>query len=83
MNLNNLGIIGIVEINKLIITNFELKELITVNKYFNEIIHSQFPRLRKTLIVLDEFSKILDVGSKNHWNYYSNIKYKQINRKLH
>jgi hypothetical protein len=85
--MNNSGLIGIVEIDKLIITNCELdelKELIVVSKYFSSIVFEQFPKLHKTFILLDEY-KIIDsiIPTKNWICYYYNTKIKQINRKIY
>ena len=82
---NKLGMFGIVDIAKLIITNLELdelKELVVVSKYFNTIVNQQFPKLRKTLVILDEHFKAFNIITEN-WDNYSNIRAKQFNRKLY
>ncbi len=77
-------VILIIEISEL----DELKELVVVSKYFNSIVYEQFPKLRKTFMILDECYKTINVVSKKvskkYGNCpYSNIKTKQIIRKLH
>lgn len=86
--MNNSGLIGIVDIDKLIIINCELdglKELLTVNKYFNTIVYEQFPKLHKTFMILQEYHKIIDsiIPTENRICYYYNTKIKQHNRKVY
>lgn len=84
-NYNKLGIIDIIEIDKLIIENSELddlKQLVVVSKYFNSIVYKQFPNLNKLFKVLGEYSNIVNIISNNDVNHYYNVKFKQIDRKL-
>ena len=80
---------GLPDVDKIIIETLELdelKQLVCANKYFNLLINSTYPKLRKTLIVLDEFHKTFADIKNNFMNCYSyhlEISQKQINRKLH
>lgn len=83
-NYNKLGIIDIIDIAKLIISKSELdelKELVVVSKYFNSIVYEVFPKLHKTFMILQEYTAI--ISTKNFLCYYSNIKVKQISRKIY
>lgn len=81
---NKLGFIHITDIAKLIIKKSEfdeLKELVVVSKYFNKIIYEVFPKLHKTLRILKEYTEI--ISTKNFRCFHSNIKVKQISRKIY
>jgi hypothetical protein len=76
---------GLVDIDKIIIGYLELdelRELVCVNKYFNSLVNEQFPRLRKTLIILDEFQKFVNIVQIGGFGGYTGLKYIQVQRKL-
>jgi len=76
---------GLSDVDKIIIEYLELdglKELIYVNKYFNSFINEQFPKLHKTLLMLDEFQKFVNIVQIKNFNSYTRLKYIQVDRKL-
>jgi len=82
---NKLGTFNIIDITKLIIDRSELnelKELVIVSKYFNSIVNEQFPKLRKTFIILDEYCTTMNIISTKDRSCYSYLKIKYLNRKL-
>jgi len=81
--MNNFGLVDVDKIIIEILELDELRELVCVNKYLNSLTNEQSPKLRKTLIILDEFHKVLDIFRIKKWNSYINIKTKQTDRKLY
>ena len=84
--IDDLVITGTTDIHKLIIERSELDELrklLVVSKYFNTIVNEQFPKLRKTFMILGEYSNRNNIIVKNKPNPYLNIRFNQIDRKLY
>lgn len=73
----------IIEMDKLILTICELdelKELIFVNKYFNDLIYQIYPKLNKTFKILQEYIVYTKIPQRD--NYFW-IKVKQVKRRLY